>query len=598
MTCSTISEMFSTSVKAYNDKPAYFHKIDGNWIPVTFSETETMVERFAAGLASLGIGKDDKVAIQSTNRVRWAISDYAIAGLGAVSVTIYPTLIPSQIQYIVDDSDTVYVITEDREQTEKVLSFIGSSPKLKGVIAMDDEHDPDKNVFSFDYIMKQGDAYIKENGFSIHESAKTATPDDLLTLIYTSGTTGNPKGVMLTHNNLLSNMNSGKKAIDIGTEDVFLSFLPLSHVFERMTGHYTGFYSGSTTYYAESVDTVAENMGEVKPTIMVAVPRLYEKINAKVLDKVSKDPALRQKIFWWALRTGEKAAEFLTRGQQPSGFLAFKFKIADKLVFSKLKERVGGRLRFFVSGGAPLSAEVGKFFASANIPILEGYGLTETSPVITCNRENLFKFGTVGCAIEGVEVKIAEDGEILCKGDNVMVGYYKNEEATKEAIDEDGWFHTGDIGTFEDQDGYLMITDRKKSLLVTSGGKNVAPAPIEIALTSSKYIEQCLVIGDKRNFISALIVPSFESLDEWAAEQGIPADDRDALVKDPKVNELYEAEVAFAMNSFSRYEQVKKFALLTKEWTVESGEATPKLSVKRKEVINNYSDVIDGIYAG
>lgn len=598
MTCSTISEMFSKSVAAYKDKPAYFHKIDGSWVPVTFNETESMVERFAAGLASLGIGKDDKVAIQSTNRVRWAISDYAIAGLGAVSVTIYPTLIPSQIQYIVDDSDSLYVITEDHEQTAKVLSFIESSPKLKGVIAMDDEHDPEKNVFSFEYIMKQGDEYIKENGFSIHESAKTATPDDLLTLIYTSGTTGNPKGVMLTHNNLLSNMNSGKKAIDIGTEDVFLSFLPLSHVFERMTGHYTGFYSGSTTYYAESVDTVAENMGEVKPTIMVAVPRLYEKINAKVLDKVSKDPALRQKIFWWALRTGEKAAEFLTRGQQPSGSLAFKFKIADKLVFSKLKDRVGGRLRFFVSGGAPLSAEVGKFFASANIPILEGYGLTETSPVITCNRENLFKFGTVGCPIEGVEVKIADDGEILCKGDNVMVGYYKNEEATKEAIDEDGWFHTGDIGMFEEQDGYLMITDRKKSLLVTSGGKNVAPAPMEIALTSSKYIEQCLVIGDKQNFISALIVPSFEMLNEWAAEKGIATDDRQALVNDLQVFELIEAEVAQTMNAFSRYEQVKKFSLLTKEWTVESGEATPKLSVKRKEVINNNTDLIDKMYAG
>ncbi len=598
MTYSTISEMFSKSVATYKDKPAYFHKIDNNWVPVTFTETETLVERLAAGLASLGVGKDDKIAIQSANRVRWAVSDYAIAGLGAVSVTIYPTLIPSQIQYIVDDSDSLYVITEDSVQTEKVLSFIESSPKLKGIIAMDDEHNPDKNIFSFEHILSKGDEYIKTNGFSIHESAKTASPDDLLTLIYTSGTTGNPKGVMLTHKNLMSNMNSGKKAIDVGIDDVFLSFLPLSHVFERMTGHYTGFYSGSTTYYAESVDTVAENMGEVRPTIMVAVPRLYEKIHTKVLDKVSKDPALRQKIFWWAIGTGEKAAEYLTRGQEPSGFLAFKFGIADKLVFSKLKERVGGRLRFFVSGGAPLSAEVGKFFASANIPILEGYGLTETSPVITCNREDLFKFGTVGCPIEGVEVKIAEDGEILCKGDNVMVGYYKNEEATKEAIDEDGWFHTGDIGKFEERDGYLMITDRKKSLLVTSGGKNVAPAPMEIALTSSKYIEQALVIGDKRNFISALLVPSFEMLNEWAIEKGIPTDDKTALAENQKVIELYESEVAFAMNAFSRYEQVKKFTLLTKEWTVESGEATPKLSVKRKVVLTNYADVVDKMYAG
>jgi len=598
MTYQTISEMFSQSVTAYKDKPAYFEKIDDKWKPLTYGDVETLVERFAAGLASLGIGKDDKVAIQSANCVRWAISDYAIAGLGAVSVTVYPTLIPMQIKYIIDNSDTTYVITENRDQTGKVLSFIQDSPKLKGIITMDNEHTPDNNIFGFDYIMEQGDQYIKEHGFSIHDSAKTAKPDDLLTLIYTSGTTGNPKGVMLTHKNLISNIQSGKKAIDVGTEDVFLSFLPLSHVFERMTGHYTGFTSGATTYYAESVDTVADNMGEVHPTIMVAVPRLYEKINAKVVDKVSKDPALRQKIFWWAIKNGEKAAEYLTRGEKPSGFLAFKFGLADKLVFSKLKEKVGGKLRFFVSGGAPLSASVGKFFASANIPILEGYGLTETSPVITCNREDLYKFGTVGCPIDGVEVKIAEDGEILCKGDNVMIGYYKNEEATKEAFDEDGWFHTGDIGMFEEEDGYLKITDRKKSILVTSGGKNVAPAPMEIALTSSKYIEQCLVIGDKRNFISALIVPSFEWLNEWATEQGIGTEDRTSLIKNPAVIELFDAEVTLAMNAFSRYEQVKKITLLSKEWTIESGEATPKLSVKRKNVLQNYADVIDEMYAG
>jgi long-chain acyl-CoA synthetase len=418
-----------------------------------------------------------------------------------------------------------------------------------------------------------------------------------LTLIYTSGTTGNPKGVMLSHDNLISNVKAGHKHIDFGPDDTFLSLLPLSHVFERMTGHYTGFSLGSKTYYTENMDTIGENMIEVKPTIVIAVPRVFEKINAKVVDKVSNDPAIRQKIFWWAVGVGKESAKLLTRGKKPAGMLGFKFKIADKLVFSKLKARVGGNLRFFVSGGAPLSKEVGEFFASANIPILEGYGLTETSPLISANKEELYKFGTVGCLADKVEVKIADDGEILSKGPNVMLGYYKNPEATKEAIDKDGWFHTGDIGKF-DEDNYLMITDRKKSILVTAGGKNIAPAPLEIALTSSKYIEQALAIGDRQKFVSALIVPSFEVLEEWAKAKGIDYGNRQSLLDHHEVHDLLDAEVAKTMEKFSRYEQIKKYALLPDEWTIESGETTPKLSVKRKVVEKNYAKQIEGIYAG
>ena len=547
-------------------------------------------------LASLGLGNDDKVAIQSTNCPRWAFSDYAIASIGAASVTVYPTLIASQIKYIIDDSDSQYVITQDKSQTDKILEFIQDSPKLKGIIAMDNTHDPAKNIISFDHLLELGEKYIKDKNFTIKKASKDVKPDDLLTLIYTSGTTGNPKGVMLTHDNLVSNVKAGAKHIDFGIEDTFLSLLPLSHVFERMTGHYTAFSLGSKTYYAESIDTIGENLIEVKPTIVIAVPRVFEKINAKVVDKVSNDPAIRQKIFWWACGVGTEAAKLLTRGQKPSGGLAFKFKIADKLVFSKLKERVGGNLRFFVSGGAPLSKEVGEFFASANIPILEGYGLTETSPVITANQEKLYKFGTVGCLVDKVQVKIAKDGEILCKGPNVMKGYYKNPEATAEAIDKDGWFHTGDIGEF-DEDNYLKITDRKKSILVTAGGKNIAPAPLEIAMTSSKYIEQALAIGDTRKFVSALIVPAFEVLDEWAKDKDIDTSDRKAFVNHHLVYELFEKEVAKTMEKFSRYEQIKKFAVLPNEWTIESGETTPKLSVKRKVVVNNYAKEIEKIYA-
>ncbi len=596
MSYTTIPGMFLDSTKTNAEKSAYFEKVNGEWKGYTFSEVQDIVTNFAAGLASLGLKKDDKVAIQAHNCPRWAFSDYSIASIGAASVTIYPTLISSQVKYIIDDSDAQYVITQDQAQTDKVLEFIQDSPKLKGIIAMDNTHDPAKNIISYDHIIELGEKYVKDNGFTLAKASKDIKANDLLTLIYTSGTTGNPKGVMLSHNNLISNVKATSKVVNFGNTDVLLSFLPLSHVFERMGGHYTGFSVGCTTYYAESIDTIGENMLEVKPTIVVSVPRVFEKINAKVLDKVSNDPAIRQKIFWWAVGVGGEAAKLLTRGKKPTGSLGFKFKIADKLVFSKLKARVGGNLRFFISGGAPLSKEVGEFFASANIPILEGYGLTETSPVITVNRENLYKFGTVGGLIEDVQVKIADDGEILCKGPNVMLGYYKNPEATKEAIDKDGWFYTGDIGKF-DEDNYLMITDRKKSILVTAGGKNIAPAPLEIALTSSKYIEQALAIGDRRRFVSALIVPSFEVLEDWAKAKGLDYGNRKSLLDHHEVHALFDAEVAKTMEKFSRYEQIKKYALLQKEWTIESGETTPKLSVKRKVVENNYAKEIEDIYA-
>jgi len=456
---------------------------------------------------------------------------------------------------------------------------------------MDDSEDDTDNVFGFSSLIEKGIAYKESSDFDFKAIASTINPDDLLTLIYTSGTTGNPKGAMLSHNNLISNIKSGKKSIHVDESDVFLSFLPLSHVFERMVGHFTGLTSGGCVYYAESIDKVADNMGEIKPTIMASVPRLYEKMYAKILDKVSNDPPLRQKIFWWAISVGKEAMPYICKNSRPSGWLGFKFGLAEKLVFSKIKERVGGRLRFFVSGGAPLSQEIAEFFAAANIIILEGYGLTETSPVITNNRLEDVKFGTVGKPIDGVEVKIAEDGEIICRGENVMLGYYNNEAATREAIDENGWFHTGDIGEF-DEDGFLRITDRKKNIIVTSGGKNIAPAPMEIALITSKYIEQVVVLGDRRNFVSALIVAAKETLSEWAHEQGIDGD----IIQDERTLKLFENEVSKAMAGFAHYETVKKFKLVDDEWSVESGELTPTLKVKRKVIEEKYADLIDSIY--
>jgi len=595
MSFKIIPEMFLQSVAKFANNTAYYEKKDGKWIGLSYAEVGTIVENFAAGLAKLGVVKGSKVAILSTNCPYWGISDYAIAGLGAGSVTVYPTLIAPQIKYIIDNSDTEYVITEDSNQTDKILSFMQDSPSLKGIIAMDGSRDEGKKIISFDDILESGKNHIKSTGFSYAESSRQINPDDLLTLIYTSGTTGNPKGVILTHNNLCSNIISAHGAMAMVSDDVFLSFLPLSHSFERMTGHYSGFTYGGTTYFAESVESVAADMLDISPTITIAVPRLYEKIYAKVVDKVSKDPMIRQKIFWWAIKVGKKSSKYLTRDLPVPGILGIKFKLADKLVFSKLKARVGGKLRLFISGGAPLSKEIGEFFMAAGLPIIEGYGLTETSPVITCNRIELIKFGTVGSPIDGVEVKIAADGEILCRGANVMTGYYKNEEATKAAIDHDGWFHTGDIGSF-DEDNYLKITDRKKSLIVTAGGKNIAPAPLELALTANKYIEQCLVLGDRRKFISALIVPAFDILKEWAQANNLAFADNKLLLAEQSVLDLYDREVEKVMSNFSHYERVKKVALLPQEWTINSGEMTPKLSIKRKVVEKNFNLVIEEIY--
>ena len=591
MSYKTIAEMFIQCVEQFADNPAFFDKIDGEWQKKTYREAGDIVENLASGLASLGVQKGDKIAIISTNSSRWAFADYAITGLGAVTVTVYPTLTTPHMKYIFDDSETHYAFVGNKEQLDKTKSLIQECEHMKGYVLMDDSDDDTDKVFGFSSLIERGKAYKESSDFDFKAIASTINPDDLLTLIYTSGTTGNPKGAMLSHNNLIANIKSGKKSIHIDESDVFLSFLPLSHVFERMVGHFSGLSSGGRVYYAESIDTVADNMGEIKPTIMASVPRLYEKMYAKIIDKVSNDPPLRQKIFWWAISVGKEAMPNICKNSRPSGWLGFKFGLAEKLVFSKIKERVGGRLRFFVSGGAPLSQEIAEFFAAANIIILEGYGLTETSPVITNNRLEDVKFGTVGKPIDGVEVKIAEDGEIICRGENVMVGYYNNEAATREVIDENGWFHTGDIGEF-DEDGFLRITDRKKNIIVTSGGKNIAPAPMEIALIASKYIEQVVVLGDRRNFVSALIVVAQETLSEWANEQGIDGE----IIQDERTDKLFENEVSKAMAGFAHYETVKKFKLVADEWSVESGELTPTLKVKRKVVEKKYADLIDSIY--
>ena len=400
---------------------------------------------------------------------------------------------------------------------------------------------------------------------------------------------------MLTHGNFLSNIEGALEALEVTDEDVFLSFLPLSHVFERMAGHFLAIYAGATIAYAENIETVADNLKEVKPTVMTSVPRFFEKVYSRILDSLEEGSKLKKKIFLWAIETGKNANIYYQKGLPLKGNLKRKIALADKLVFSKLKERVGGRIRLFASGGAPLTREIGEFFNAAGLPLMEGYGLTESSPVITVSRLNNFKFGSPGPPISGVEVAIAEDGEILTRGPHVMKGYFKNEEETRESIDKDNWLHTGDMG-YIDKDGFLFITDRKKNILVTSGGKNIAPQPIENLLISSRYIDQALVIGDKRKYCTAFIVPSMENLKKFATDQSIPPEDEKKLVEDTRIRQLIRAEIDNLSINLASYETIKEFTLLSEPFSIESGDLTPTLKIKRNVVEQRYQHLIEKMY--
>ena len=605
MSFKTVPEMFQLLVSEKPNLKTFFTKTENGWEGIELKDLQMQVEDFANGLKNLGINDLDKVAIIGANSRKWAISDYAIAHIRAVSVPVYPTLIPTQSQYVVAHSESKVAIVQDEIQLDKVYSLINdASSLLHTIIIMDDGYSGDK-----EHVVKFADVFkMKENQHDIRSLSKTVKEDDLLTLIYTSGTTGNPKGVMLNHSNICNNLLSIdgllKKAMDFNPElkpkdgiERFVSFLPISHSFERVGGHYSIFSQGTQIYYAEmnfTPEILFENIREVRPTFLTAVPRIFEKIHAKIMDTVSSMTGVKKKLAEWSISVGLETVPFRQANKSLPFILGLKYKIADKLVLNKFRAALGGKVRACSSGGSALSKEVGSFFCGIGISIIEGYGLTETSPVMTLGDPDFFKFGTVGKPIPGVEVKIAADGEIICRGHCVMQGYYKNEEATKEAII-DGWFHSGDIGVF-DEDGLLRITDRKKSLIVTSGGKNVAPQPMEVSLTSNKYIEQCSVIGDDRNFISALIVPNKENLMAWAEEQGLASLDYKSLCDHDQTYEHFDAIVKNTMTNFSRYESVRKFTLIADEWTVDNGELTPKMSIKRKVVADKHKEEINAMY--
>ena len=592
----TLTQLFFTTIDRHAGLPAAFRsKVGGAWIAITHREALERVQAISLGLRELGIAAGDKVAIVSENRAEWALADYACLCARATDVPIYPTLPPNQTKYILNDSEAVAVFCSSMAQIDKVLEVKAGLPRLKNVIAFDGAAAAQRpGVLALAEIEAKGRAAQAKYPDWKHEALSVA-PEDLATLIYTSGTTGDPKGVMLSHYNIWSNVQACLQMIPIGSGDECLSMLPLSHSYERMVD-YTLFQAGVIINYAESFDTVAGNLQEVKPTVVLSVPRLYEKVYARVLENALSGSAIKRSIFFWAKRAGEQWAALSLAGLPIPGGLAIRKKIADRLVFAKLRARTGGRIRFFVSGAAPLSADIAKFFYSAGLPIIEGYGLTESSPVLTLNPLHGIKLGTVGRAIPGVELKIAGDGEILARGPNIMQGYYKLPEATRETLDEDGWLHTGDIGEL-DSDGYLKITDRKKELLKTAGGKYIAPQPIEGMVKRNKFVANAVLYGDRRKFPIILVVPNFDTLERWAAERSLSYGTRAELLELADVLAKMEREVMGSLRDLAKFETPKKVVLLENDFTIESGELTPTLKVKRRIVEKHYKNQIDGAYA-
>ncbi|MCF7805143.1 MAG: long-chain fatty acid--CoA ligase [Candidatus Marinimicrobia bacterium] len=594
----TMPTLFHDAVSRHGSMDLYVRKTDDGYDSITYNEMRDQVEIIGMGLHSLGYSAGNKVAILSENKPEWIMTDYACAHFGIVSVPVYPTLLPEQVSYILNDSEASLVFVSNEVQAKKIIQIKEKLPYLQKMVIYANGHALDEEwIIDYADFCEQGISLRNKVDFSLEDEGAKRTKDELWTIIYTSGTTGTPKGVMLSQFNAASNAQASQATLQFESGRKWLSFLPYSHSLERIAAHFS-FFIGSTILVIEGIETVLEDLKKFKPNYFVSVPRLYEKVHNGVLQKIHAGSFIKQKIFNWATNVGsEVSTDYLQRGKEPSGWLATKYGIAQKLVFSKITELFGGEAIMTISGGAPLSKEIGEFFAAAGLLIIEGFGLTEMSPVTNANRTDFVKFGTVGPTIPDVQMRIAEDGEVLFKGPNQMLGYFKNPEATKEVIDDEGWLHTGDIGEIDD-DGYLAITDRKKNLIVTSGGKNVAPAPLESKISGSRYIDQVVIVGDKRKFLSALVVPNLDALEFWAKSNGLEFEDESALLESDEVYNLLHKEIKDAQGEFAHFEQVKKFALIEKSFTIEDGELTPTLKIKRRVVEEKYRDKIDAMYPG
>jgi long-chain acyl-CoA synthetase len=608
---STLAEMFLGVADHFKGatRDAFSRKVDGKYVGTTHDELREQVEAFAIAMRSLGLQREDRVGIMSENRLEFVIADLACVCSGVVDVSVFTILTPKQVEYIFNNAEVKAVICSNRLQLGKLVKVAAEIPTLQHIICFQDDAIDQYTtstalpILSFRSLVESGRAMARSAPGELARMAATVRPDDLATLIYTSGTTGNPKGVMLTHGNFAANISGASRRLPIGPDDLILSYLPLCHSFERTAGYYTCFACGASIAFAESLETVSVNLLEVRPTIMTSVPRGFERIKTRVERKTEAEPPSKQKLIRWALGVGVERFRRESEGRRSGPVLAAKYLTADRLVFTKIRQATGGRIRFFVSGGAALSRDVGEFFFGIGMRIIEGYGMTESSPVIAANPLDRPKLGTVGLPLDNVEVTIANDGEILTRGPHVMAGYYRDPGSTAEAIDSDGWLHTGDIGVF-DGDGYLRITDRKKHIIVSAGGKNIAPGPIEDLLTRSRLVDQVMLIGENRTYMTALVVPDFENAKEMLTQAGETVGDiaqletRRALVDGVTLTMAIEADLKDLQRDLSAFERVRRFKLLAEPFTVENGLMTPTLKVKRKAVSDLYAAEIEKMYEG
>ena len=589
----TLTRLFFEAVDRYGKRTAFERLTSATELSgIGYDEACRTVKGVAAALTEQGIRRGDRAAILSENRSEWALADYGCLCAGVIDVPVYATLTVRQVAFVLENSGAKLVFVSSSEQMDKALEAAAACPQEILVVAFDMIADLPDGVMSWASFLAAGadvaDAWSDEDFRAV---AFEAQPDDTATVLYTSGTTGDPKGVMLTHNNVASNVLATCLVLEVTDADNTISFLPLSHILQRMAD-YVFFRSGCRLAYPRSMETLVDDMKVVRPTIVVSVPRIYEKIYNGVMNA----RGLKKKLIDWAASVADRAIEVSLAGGKPSGLLALQYRLADKLVFMKVKDAVGGRLRYFVSGGGPLAPTLNRFFNSIGMPILEGYGLTETSPVTNLNSLEFSRIGTVGKAVPSTEIRIAGDGEIFVRGPQVMKGYYKNPDATNEVIDADGWFASGDIGDI-DADGFLKITDRKKDIIVTAGGKNIAPQPIENLLKTNRFVEQVVMIGDRRRYCSLLIVPAFDALERWANENRISWSDRSGLVNSGQVIAHMEREVFGMLTDLASFQRPKKIALLEEELSIENGFLTPTLKVKRRVVHERLDSLIDELYS-
>ncbi|MBN1635852.1 MAG: long-chain fatty acid--CoA ligase [Deltaproteobacteria bacterium] len=593
----SMAAVFQNRVEEYGNKAMEAYKnSEGKYVDISWNEMNEMVHNLGYWLISRGIKGGDKVALFSPNRYEWHLADLAILSVGAVNVPIYATNSAEESRYIIENSDSKLCFVATKEHLDKILA-VKESLSDPGDIVIFDEMDKDiPGVITLKDAMAEGGKNLKKDEFDTR--IKAIKLSDMATIIYTSGTTGPPKGVMLSHDNFFSNCNQCYAVDpDVFVKDqVFLSFLPLAHSFERTVGYYLPLFTGKKIVFAQDFASILDNFQEVRPTCIVSVPRLYEKIHAGILAKLAGAPPVKKALFNWAMGIAKKNLPYICNDRPRKGLFALQYNLANKLIFTKLKDALGmDQLEFAFSGGGPLSVSDAEFFLGMGIKVIEGFGLTETTPVINANLPKKIKPGTVGPQVGDTEVKIGDEGEVIVKGPQVMMGYYKNEAATKEAFTDDGFFRTGDIGEI-DSDGFLKITGRIKDLIITSGGKNISPQNIENSLKASNFIEQVAIIGDNRKFLSALVVPAFAELEAWAKQNDVSFTNRKDLINNEKVRKLFEDEIAENTKDYARVEQIRKFALLDNEWSQETGELTPTLKLKRRVVNQKFSNTIEDMY--